>query len=80
MLNALRLRDGFTDAQFEARTGIELQTIGRTLEECERKGLLVRSDAAVRPTELGRRFLNDLQQLFLPEAIASAHPRRATSA
>jgi oxygen-independent coproporphyrinogen-3 oxidase len=80
MLNALRLRDGFTVAQFESRTGIELHTIARTLEACERKGLLVRSDAAVRPTELGRRFLNDLQQLFLPEVIGSAHPQRATSA
>ena len=33
-----------------------------------RKGLLEPDPAVLKATELGRRFLNDLQQLFLPDA------------
>jgi oxygen-independent coproporphyrinogen-3 oxidase len=32
----------------------------------EQRGLLVRDLESIRPTELGRRFLSDLQALFLP--------------
>jgi oxygen-independent coproporphyrinogen-3 oxidase len=36
------------------------------LEETERRGFLTRDHQRVQPTDLGRRFLNDLIQLFLP--------------
>ena len=36
-----------------------------TLNKLERRGLIERDPLSIRPTELGRRFLNDLQQLFL---------------
>ncbi|MDB5795053.1 MAG: coproporphyrinogen oxidase-like protein oxygen-independent [Noviherbaspirillum sp.] len=68
MLNALRLNDGFAAKLFTERTGLSLNTIESELNLAEAKGLIYRDHLSIRPTELGRRFLNDLQQLFLPEA------------
>lgn len=65
MLNALRLNDGFEVNLFAERTGMTINAISQALDEAERKGLLYRDHRVIRPTELGRRFLNDLQQLFL---------------
>src|SRR5690606_25666280 len=66
MLNALRLEDGFPVNLFAERTGLPITAIDAPLNEAERKGLLTRDHQAIRPTDLGRRFLNDLQQIFLP--------------
>ena len=66
MLNALRLRDGFALAQFVERTGLPLSVIEQPLQEAQRKGLIDRDLARVRPTERGFDFLSDLQGLFLP--------------
>jgi oxygen-independent coproporphyrinogen-3 oxidase len=68
MLNALRLKDGFTLAQFGERTGLSIASIQRPLEEAERKGLLARDLWHAWPTERGLDFLNDLQALFLSDA------------
>ena len=68
MLNALRLRDGFALAQFTERTGLALTAIARPLEQAQRKGLVERDLARVRPTTRGFDFLSDLQALFLPAA------------
>jgi len=65
MLNALRLRDGFALAQFTERTGLPLSAIEQPLQEAQRKGLVERDLARVRPTERGFDFLSDLQELFL---------------
>jgi putative oxygen-independent coproporphyrinogen III oxidase len=67
MLNALRLTDGFSTREFEDRTGIALSAVTRTLLQAQDKGLLEQGRERWRPTELGRRFLNDLQELFLPD-------------
>ena len=66
MLNALRLIDGFPAGDFERRTGLAAETIEPTFTALEGRGLITRSDGLVRPTELGFRFLNDLQAAFLP--------------
>ncbi len=66
MLNALRLNEGFRGADFEARTGLALARIEPKLQDAERRGLLVHTPDAWRPSELGQRFLNDLQVGFLP--------------
>jgi oxygen-independent coproporphyrinogen-3 oxidase len=69
MLNALRLVDGFGEAEFEARTGLPFSTLGDTIAVAQRKGWLEQvAPAHWRPTENGQRFLNDVQALFLPEA------------
>jgi putative oxygen-independent coproporphyrinogen III oxidase len=65
MLNALRLREGFALAQFTERTGLALSAIEQPLQEAERKGLIQRDLARVRPTGRGYDFLSDLQALFL---------------
>ncbi len=67
MMNALRLNAGFAAALFEERAGLPLTAILRELENAERRGLVERDHARIAPTPLGRRFLNDLLQLFLRE-------------
>ena len=66
MLNALRLVEGFPLELFQARTGLAPSLIEAKLTEAEKKSLLERSAQRIRPTERGRRFLNDLTELFLP--------------
>jgi oxygen-independent coproporphyrinogen-3 oxidase len=65
MLNALRLTGGFDPNLFGERTGMSITAIDQALNEAETKGLLSRDHKLIRPTELGQRFLNDLQEMFL---------------
>ncbi|NSX16641.1 oxygen-independent coproporphyrinogen III oxidase-like protein [Cupriavidus taiwanensis] len=67
MLNALRLTDGVPASSFQDYTGLPLHTISKQLAEAEKKGLLEADLTTIRPTELGRRFLNDLQEMFLKD-------------
>ena len=73
MLNALRLNDGVPVALFAERTGFPIALVVREFDEAERRGLIERDHQRIRPTTLGRRFLNDLQAIFLREvAVGSA--------
>jgi coproporphyrinogen III oxidase-like Fe-S oxidoreductase len=65
MLNALRLTGGFAVGLFRDRTGLPLGTIEPALARAEEEGLLERDWQRIRPTERGRRFLNELLELFL---------------
>ncbi|HKA41378.1 MAG TPA: radical SAM family heme chaperone HemW [Burkholderiales bacterium] len=65
MMNALRLNAGFRTRLFEERTGLPLSIVLRELDEAERRGFITRNHERVVPTLRGRRFLNDLLQLFL---------------
>jgi putative oxygen-independent coproporphyrinogen III oxidase len=65
MLNALRLVEGFSLADFEARTGLDRQAIGKQLEHAQLRGWIERDGERIVPTELGRRFTNDVIGLFL---------------
>lgn len=68
MLNALRLNEGFAEDLFVARTGLSLEELEQTTTEVRRKGLLERNAVGIwRPTDLGTRFLNDLQSEFIVE-------------
>jgi putative oxygen-independent coproporphyrinogen III oxidase len=67
MLNALRLNDGFSRDCYEGRTGLPLELLGEQLLHARERGLLERTNAGWRPTNLGRRFLNDLQASFLAQ-------------
>ena len=69
MLNALRLRDGFSLTQYRERTGLPISAIEKNLDEAERKGLIERDLSRVKPTTRGFDFLNDLQALFLADAV-----------
>lgn len=78
MLNALRLLDGFDKRLFESRTGHSLAQIEPILQQASARGLMERSDPeAWRPTPLGRRFLNDLQGLFLQGSAADGSTKIA---
>lgn len=66
MLNALRLSDGFAETIFVERTGLQAEMLASAASGAIDKGLIVRHDNATWvPTDLGRRFLNDLQAEFL---------------
>ena len=66
MLNALRLRGGFTTGLFESRTGQDLSSTPE-FDAAIEDGLIEASDDGHwRPTADGFRMLNDLQARFLP--------------
>ncbi|PXW89963.1 oxygen-independent coproporphyrinogen-3 oxidase [Nitrosomonas sp. Nm84] len=67
MMNALRLNGGFDTTLFQERTGLPITVVQQQLDEAEHRGLLVHDYHRIKPTVLGRRFLNDLLQIFLPE-------------
>ncbi len=67
MMNALRLNGGFPLVLFEERAGVPLTSVLKELDVAEGKGLITRDHQRVEPTALGRRFLNDLLQIFLRE-------------
>ncbi|MEO8767096.1 MAG: radical SAM family heme chaperone HemW [Nitrosospira sp.] len=67
MMNALRLTEGFATEAFMERTGLPITNIQRQLDEAERRQLIERDYQRIAPTLAGRRFLNDLLQIFLPE-------------
>ncbi len=68
MLNNLRLIDGFAIPDFEARTGIEVSHIQPHLDAAIARGWLEQHDDHLRATALGQRFLNNVIELFLPQA------------
>ncbi|UOF15919.1 radical SAM family heme chaperone HemW [Lysobacter capsici] len=67
MLNVLRLVEGFSLSSFESCTGLERAAIEPQLQAGYAAGWLQRDGDRVQPTELGRRFTNDVVALFLPE-------------
>ncbi|HET7061972.1 MAG TPA: radical SAM family heme chaperone HemW [Nitrosospira sp.] len=67
MMNALRLTTGFAAETFVERTGVPITAIQRQLDEAERGGLIERDYRRIAPTLTGKRFLNDLLQIFLPQ-------------
>ena len=65
MMNALRLNAGFDPRLFEQRTGLSIAAAEPGLQEAQRRGLLERDLHNIRPSATGRRFLNELLQVFL---------------
>jgi oxygen-independent coproporphyrinogen-3 oxidase len=66
MLNALRLKHGFSLDDFVARTGLSTTAIEAGLAKAEASGLIERDLTRVKPTPKGYDFLNNLQEIFLP--------------
>jgi oxygen-independent coproporphyrinogen-3 oxidase len=69
MMNALRLSEGFPARLFAERTGLTLEAIRPQLDEAVSRGLLEMTAERIAPTEQGRRYLNDLLQLFLRDQV-----------
>ncbi len=66
-LNVLRLTDGVAASRWEATTGRPLSFVEPVLADLRTKGLLVPDVGRIAVTELGRRFLSDVQEAFLSE-------------
>ena len=68
LLNALRLKDGFSQRQYEGHTGLAYTHLRPRLEPLQDEGLLiVEDDGTTRCSEKGYRFLDEMLQGFLPE-------------
>lgn len=65
MLNTLRLTDGVDTSTFSERTGLPLSVISKGLDEASKKGLLDENPSKLKATEMGIRYLNNLQEMFL---------------
>lgn len=65
MLNALRLREGVPTHYFEERCGVSIAVLLPLLEEAVKKGLMSELPTELRATELGWKYLNNLQEIFL---------------
>jgi len=64
-LNQLRLKQGVYINDFSARTGLPWKLVEARVQKAVDKGLLEVLHSRVRPTRLGWRFVNDIQQMFL---------------
>ena len=65
MLNALRLEKGVASSLYTERCGLPIASMNKALLLATQKGLLVDDPLRLQTTELGWRFLNELQALFL---------------
>ena len=67
MMNALRLTEGFPTRLFIEHAGVPISTITSQLRAAEKNGWIEWNIERIRPTTTGKRYLNDVLQLFLPE-------------
>ena len=67
MMNALRLNAGVPTNLFCERTGLSFNDIETIWEDLDKKGLVEIVDGNLRPSYLGRRYLNQVLQAFIPE-------------
>jgi oxygen-independent coproporphyrinogen-3 oxidase len=65
-LNQLRLRAGVLKFQFTPRTGLPWSAVESPVDEAISKGLLEDHGDRLVATDLGWRFVNEIQALFLP--------------
>ncbi len=67
MMNALRLNDGVPQHYFNERTGRDWSLVAPQWSALEDQGLVELHSGCIRPTALGRRFLNRVLQTFIQE-------------
>jgi oxygen-independent coproporphyrinogen-3 oxidase len=67
MMNALRLNEGFASPLFYERTGQPLSIVEAPLRRAQEQELLEWTTEHIKPSEKGRRYLNELLELFLPD-------------
>jgi len=69
-MNGFRLVEGFPDALFEARTGLNVGVLERALVSLEGRKLVERGTGTWRATPKGFRFLNEILVALLPDTTA----------
>ncbi len=67
MMNALRLNNGFETAIFQQHVGLPVSTIEKALKQAEEKGWINWDLKRIKPTDIGRQYLNNLLELFMPD-------------
>jgi len=67
MMNALRLNDGFDIDVFTRHTGCQINLIDSALNEAEQRKWITRNVKRIQPTDIGKQYLNDLMELFVPD-------------
>lgn len=67
MMNALRLNTGAPQAYFNARTGLDWSVLESSWQALTQQGLVEIEQGLVRPTAMGRRFLNRVLQQFMQD-------------
>lgn len=65
MMNTLRLYQAISVTLFEERTGVSVDCISSQLNLAKNRGLLHWNETHIETTTLGKRYLNDLLQIFL---------------
>lgn len=65
LMNALRLREGFTVRQYEERTGLPFDPLAKRVEFLQQHQLLVRIDDRITTTDKGYQLLNSVLETFL---------------
>lgn len=65
MLNASRLKKGFTESLFERRTFLEFTKVEKEIKELINQGLLEKHDERYKTTAKGWLFVNDIVNRFL---------------
>jgi putative oxygen-independent coproporphyrinogen III oxidase len=68
MMNNLRLTKGFTTLLFEQRTGLKFNKIQEPILDAEKKGWLEREGIRIKPSTLGKNYLNDLLHCFMSDS------------
>ncbi len=67
MMNAMRLYQDIALSSFYERTGLTWQDIEKPLNQAEQNGFVEIKNQTISVTGLGKRFLNDLLALFMPQ-------------
>lgn len=65
MMNRLRLFSGFALDDYQAYTGLNIDTVLPTLQQAQAKGLMQFGGELWSVSKLGHRYLNDLLEMFL---------------
>jgi len=72
MMNAMRLNRGTPLELFQLHTGLPIDAAEEKLQQAKERDLLEFNTTHIKPTERGRRYLNDLLQIFVEDT--SSHP------
>jgi oxygen-independent coproporphyrinogen-3 oxidase len=65
LMNSLRLREGFAEADFRERTGLDLDALSQGLAKNLMAGLLERKGGVIRCTDKGWNFLDNALEHFI---------------
>jgi putative oxygen-independent coproporphyrinogen III oxidase len=67
MMNIFRLNDGFSSSLFAQRTGLAAEELQSLLKMAIERGFVEMEDDEIKPSELGRNYLNELLEIFIPD-------------